>query len=482
MSRKNITAESKKIVLREKKKSPYLGVRALSKLLKTKYQMNLSKSTIHKIFKSKGLKDKSGRKEALSLYQSKSRIKNCGLILLQAIDSQIGLLEYLTFELKAYFPKLDYHFLKKFLVLSVFSSLNNKTLSESLKEEGFLRLAGLKDIPLSKINYFESILSQQKLVVNLKKVKENTKLASTVKFYFKNGYEGYLDAKMSTFWDKPCNLEYFYIPLKAAIKKIEQALEEEVFIIGYTKSFGYLSALVFDYLKGIESGIKKIQFLNGEGQVLAERSLNQAQCKFAIGYYPKIIPQGVLILNQHRYFRRLHWEEIGEFYTQITIAKFLQHKDKKGVILNNVLIRKNPVSSPNWGIFTNFNIGAKFKSLPFLVKKYLYLWPYLDKGFSEDMSILERAFILSSKKKEYLSKILPQKLAFKSSKDFILVGEILSVIFKELIGGWEPKEKNGYLAWGKDYAKIYLKKVPLEVKKNFNKTALYINNKRVFIL
>ncbi|MBP7087761.1 MAG: hypothetical protein KBB01_00535 [Candidatus Omnitrophica bacterium] len=481
MSRKNITAESKKIILREKKKFPYLGVRALSSLLKIKYQIDLSKSTIHKIFKSKGLRDKFGRKESLSLYQNKNKISNCGLILLQALDSQIGLLEHLISELKTYFPKLDYDFLKKFLVLAVFSSLNNKALSESLKEKGFLRLVGLKNIPLNKINYFENILSQQKIVINLNKVKENVQLASTIKFYFKNGYEGYLDAKMSTFWDKPCNLEYFYIPLKAAIKKVEQALADKILIIGYTKSFGYLSPLVFDYLRGVESGIKKIQFLNGEGRILAEQPLNQAQPKFAVGYYPKIIPQGVLILNQHRYFRRLHWEEIGEFYTQITIAKLLQQKDKKGVILNNVLIRKNPVLSPTWGIFTNFNIGAKFKSLPFLVKKYLYLWPYLDKGFSEEMSILEKAFTLKSKKKEYLSRILPQKLTFKNPKDFILVGEILSVIFKELIGGWEPKEKSGNFVIGKEYVKVFLK-IPLEVKKNFNKNSLYINNKRVFIL
>ena len=482
MSRKKIKSEIEKLVLNEKRKSPYLGVRALASLLKNKYKVSLSKSAIHNILKGKGLKSKAGRKEARLIYKNKNEIKNCGLVLLEAVDDQVGLFEHLSSELRTYFPKLDKYFFNRFLILAVFSSLLGKTLKECIHEEGFLRLAGLKRLPISKIDYFDKILAENKLVVKLKPVKENVRLASTIKFYFKNGHEGYSDAKMSTFWDRPCNLEYFYTPLKAARRRIEQMIDDKIIIIGYTKSFDYLSALVFDFMKGLESGLKRIQFLNGQGEVLGEFSPPQSKFRFAIGYYPKIISKGVLILNKQRRFRRLFWEEIDEFYGQITISKFLQLKEKEGVILNNVLIRKDLTYPPVWGVFTNFNVGAKYNSLFILLKKYLYLWPYLDKGFSEDMKIFEKAFALPNKKKEYLCRILPEKLVFTNVKDFVWVGQILSVMFKELIWGWEPKAKSGSLIWGKAYVKLFFKKTPKEMKKNFNKASLCVDRKRAFIL
>ncbi|MCK4912876.1 MAG: hypothetical protein KAS05_04040, partial [Candidatus Omnitrophica bacterium] len=61
------------------------------------------------------------------------------------------------------------------------------------------------------------------------------------------------------------------------------------------------------------------------------------------------------------------------------------------------------------------------------------------------------------------------------------VGQILSVIFKEMIWGWEPKNKAGNFVLGKDYIKISFKKIPKEVKKRFNNERFYLDGRRVFI-
>ena len=82
----------------------------------------------------------------------------------------------------------------------------------------------------------------------------------------------------------------------------------------------------------------------------------------------------------------------------------------------------------------------------------------------------------------YLAKMLPKRLVFEDLLDFARVGQILSVMFKEMIWGWEPKNKEGNFAIGKDYLRISLKKIPHEVKKRFNNGRFYLDGKRAFLV
>ena len=95
MPKRIVTPALRKIVLREKRHAPYLGVRPLSELLNKKHKINLSKSAINKILTFSGLKEKKGQKNSLLIYRGKS-LTHCGLFLLRCLDYQIGIFDYLS--------------------------------------------------------------------------------------------------------------------------------------------------------------------------------------------------------------------------------------------------------------------------------------------------------------------------------------------------------------------------------------------------
>ncbi|MCK4912479.1 MAG: helix-turn-helix domain-containing protein, partial [Candidatus Omnitrophica bacterium] len=293
MAKKKIDSYLKRIVLQEKRLNSHLGVRPLSELLKKKHKINISKSTVSKILVSSGLKEKKGRKDSLLIYKGKG-LSHCGLFLLRCLDHHIGIFDYLSREIKQYFPKISEKLLRQLIVLTSFSSLINQKPRESSDREGFLRLAGLKHFPARKIDYFSYQLSQYKPKVDLRPLKKDLVAVSTIKIYFNNGHCSYLDAKMSTLWNGPCKLEQYFLPLGAVSKLINEMIKDKTVIIGYTKSFGYLSPLTFDFLKAMDKGIKQIEFLDQEERVLKELKIKLPKVSFFIGYYPDILNKGVM--------------------------------------------------------------------------------------------------------------------------------------------------------------------------------------------
>ncbi len=479
MPKKIVTPAIRKIVLREKRRTPHLGVRPLSELLKKKHKVILSKSAINKILISSGLKDKKGRKKSLLIYKAKG-LTHCGLFLLRCLDYQVDIFDYLSQELKGCFPKISKDLLKQLIILASFSALINEDPKQSMERKGFLRLAGLGHFPARKMDYFKRQLSQHKPKVDLKPLKESLVCVSTIKILFNNGYCGHFDAQMSTLWSGPCKMEQFSSSLRAANKLIEQMIENKTIIIGYTKSFGYLSPLTFDFLKAMDKGIKKVEFLDERGKVLKELKVNLPKASFFIGYYPEILNKGVIPIGRPKRFKSFFWEGVGEFLCVSSLTRFSQPGQKQELMLNNVLIKQGASLLPSWGLLTG-NISSNKARITSYLKKYLYLWPNAEKSFIEDMRIIEKSIFNPPKDRGYLAKMLPKSLVFKDLLDFARVGQILSVIFKEMICGWEPKNKEGDFAIGKDYLRISLKKIPREVKKRFNNGRFYLDGRRIFI-
>ena len=495
MPKKIVTPAIRKIVFGEKRRTPHLGVRPLSELLKKKYSIILSKSAINKILVSSGLKEKKGRKNSLLIYKGKSLI-HCGLFLLRCLDYQVGIFDYLSLELKSYFPKISEDLLKRLIILASFSALLNEDPKKSIKREGFLRLAGLEHFPARKMNYFKDQLSQYKPKVDLKLLKDTLISISTIKFFFNNGHCSYFDAKMSTLWGGLCRMKQFFLPLRAAVRLIEKMIEDKTIIIGYTKSFGYLSPLTFDFLKAMDKGIKKVEFLDERGKVVKELKVSLPKVSFFIGYYPEILNKGVTSMGtpkgiaslRFKRFKSFFWEGIGEFLCRSSLTRFSQPERKQELMLNNVLIKQGASSLPGWGLLTG-SISSKKVRVAFFLKKYLYLWPDAEKSFIDDMRVIEKSIFSPSKNipkgmaspRGYLAKMLPKSLVFEDPLDFVRVGQILSVIFKEMIWGWEPKNREGDFSIGKDYLRISLKKVPREVKKRFNNGHFYLDGRIAFI-
>ena len=480
MTRKKIPLSVEKIVLKEARKNPHLGVRPLSDLLLEKHDIKISKSAINKILTSKGLHEKKGRKKAILLYKSRG-IKNCGLILLRCLDYRIGLFEHISKELKMYFPKIEKRVFKKLVIFSSLASFVGKDPIRVAQEQGFLRLANIQYLSLSSLDYFQKRLNELKPRVSLEAIKEGLRFVSTIKFNFKNGRHSYTDAKMSTLWYEPCNIEYFFLNKAAVLNNINMMLKNKVFFISYTKSFDSLSKLVFDFLEGVNSGIDTIELLDKDGEFIKEVEVGTDKFSALVGYYPENLAKGMFFVSKPRKPKRFYWDELGEFFCTYVLTRFLQSKDRKGVILNNVLIRKDLVSDPVWGIIIGGNISIKKAKLAFHLKKYFYFWPYINKAFSKDLAIIEKSLVLPKKTKDYLAKMISMTLTFNKIIDFSRIAQILSIFFKEMIWGWEPKNKSGDFILGKDFMKISLKKVPKEVKTAFNKNCLYLNKKRAFL-
>ncbi len=481
MPRKKITPQIKEIVLKLKRQFPNKGVRALTYILEDKHDIKISKSALHKILKEKGIKSKLGRKKAIKSYQTKA-VEHCGLILLRCLDYQIGFFQYLAKELRAYLPKLPSDILKELLILGSFSSfIGDKDIHKSIKREGFLRLASLNHFPATKFKELKEKISQSKPAIKLGQIKENVRLASTIKFYFKSGYIGFADARMSTLWNGPCESEHFFLSLKGSISLIQRMIKEKALIVGYTKSFGYLSMLSFNFLKAIDSGIERIEFLGINGEVLKELDITIPKLSFFIGYSPKILNRGFKYLGQLKRYNRFFWEEIGEYMCNRVLTRFTQAKEDESLVINNVLIKQSTAKSPTWGILTG-NVSSQKSTMAAFMKRYFYLWPNAEEGFNEDMDILQKEITNPSIKENYLEKMVPSKLVFRDINDLSFISQILSAIFKEVVYGWEPKGKKGDFTLGKEYLKISFKKAPKQVKRNFNRSCFYLDEKRALVI
>ena len=75
-------------ILREKREHPLLGCRGLSRLLKDKYSLSVSKSLVNKAFLSRGIRDKRGKKSQQDILKAKT-IDGCGFLLLKAAELDI---------------------------------------------------------------------------------------------------------------------------------------------------------------------------------------------------------------------------------------------------------------------------------------------------------------------------------------------------------------------------------------------------------
>lgn len=470
--RARIDSTHKNLILNEAKKNPHLGVREISKLLKEKHELNISKSTISIILRAKGMQLARGRKKHALLYQSKT-IEDCGLLLLKAIDSEVGLYDFLKEELRAYFPHLNVNLIKKLIMMFSFSSYIGGHIEENVKRPGFLRLCECFFYPAKSAKYFSSRTINYKPAISLEKIKEQIKLVSTIKFYFQDNSIGFSDAKLTTLWDGPCNIDDFFMPLYHVKTKLSQLIKDKTIIISYTKSFDYLSTLTTRFINGISSGIKKIELLDEGGKVLEKIECNLSNPVFAIGYYPKILNKGAAFLEKAKRFKRLSLIEGEVLYVPVS-TRFSQPKASQAIILNNILIKNKERMLPNWAVLTD-----RKTNLSYLLKKYMFLWPHTEKTFLSDMKIIENFFLNKESKKSPV-KYIPGILNFEKETDFKQITDILAAIFKEQFREAAFINNPGQYILGKDFCKIVLKNLSVETKKEINNACLYIGGRRVF--
>ncbi|MDD5584309.1 MAG: hypothetical protein PHV55_04570 [Candidatus Omnitrophica bacterium] len=465
--RTKINSSLKRLVLRLQKTNPHLGVRGLTSLLATRHHITLSKSAVNTIVQYKGQKRPRGRKKSILAYARKNS-SFTGLLLLECIDAHVGLFNHVTEELHVYLPKLRPALLNCIVRLVSFAAYSTYA-KENLRKADFLRMSGLHTFPLHKINYFLARVKEYTPVVSLAKVKDNVKLVSTIKFYFENGTRGFSDARFSTLWDSHCTISYFFSPCIQVRRRIAGMLKERYIFINYTKSFDYLSLLVVRFIEGLQSGLQKVEFLDEGGKVLETVACASIKPSFFIGYYPKILNKGVFFLGQAPRFKRIR-AQTEALYTTIS-TRFVQQKTNKGIILNNILLKRKEKELPVWGVLT----GTKDRALDCL-NDYLQFFPSMDSAFIEEMKVIER-FFLDDVRHRDLGAFVPADITFESENDFAGIINILASVFKEEIGNFDfnanivtfRQSKNNYL--------FAARSASGEVKKKFNAADLSFRGK-----
>jgi hypothetical protein len=464
----------KNIILSEARKNPHLGVRGLARLLKEKHQLDISKSAINIFLRAKGISAARGRKKHLSLYQTKI-IQDCGLLLLKAVDSQFGFYDFLKDGLRAYFPHLNVNSIKKLILMFSFSYSIGGNIRQNARRPGFLRLCDLFSYPSKNVKYFSSRVSNYKPSVSLAEIKERIRLVSTIKFYFQNNSVGFSDAKLTTLWDGPCNIDDFFMPLHHVKKKLSGLLKDKSIIIGYTKSFDYLSAITLNFINGMSSGVSRLELLDEKGKAIEKIECNLSNPVFAIGYYPKIISKGSAFLEKAKRFKRLSFMENEILYVPM-LTRFSQPKGPQAVILNNILIKNKAMMLPGWGVLTDRKIN-----LAHLLKNYLFIWPYMEKTFLTDMKKIENFFLEKKDRKDF-AEYIPEIINFEKEADFKQITDILAKVFKEQFRQAAFIGNPGQYVLGRDFCKIVMKNLSAEVKKEINNACLYIENRRVFVI
>lgn len=473
--RMKITQHVRTLIIKENNNNPHGGVRELASLLKEKYNLQISKSSIHSVLKAKGLPVKKGRKKHIFKYK-KQLVEDCALFLLKSINYEIGLFEYVSGELQVYFSRIKRELLEKFIILLSFSSFLGRPVMESVNRKGLLKLSDLYNLPVRQYKKFLARLKECKPVIAIDTLKKNFQPVSSIKFYFNNGSTGYCDAMTNTFWDSFCYVRDFFLPLENVRKKIEVFLDNKVIMVNYTRSFDYLSLLVLNFIEGISSGINSIQLLDGQGKVLEDIKVSPGKFSYFIGYYPRIISKGMVFLEKSRQFRKLSWEQWPVFYS-VVLTRFLQPKTSKGIILNNVFISRKKKFLPCWGIVTN-----QKDNLADWIKQYLFCWPYMENRFTREMEIFEK-FYSQDQAGMSLEKLIPRQLTLEKEEDFAVLGEILLSLFQHRIGSLTlNNDRDGYLRIGKGFCRIYLdKNLALNTRDKFNDACFYINGRRVFL-
>ena len=471
--RKPVESRIRNLVIRYRRKSPHMGLRGISSLIKAKHALSVSKSSINNILKTYHMSCDRGRKRHLLLYRRRP-VQGCALLLLRCMDQEVGLLENARNELKVYFPKIAPRLLEKiilFLSLNAYLKRNAKDIS-AYKE--FLKIADLYFFPARTLAYFLQKVATYAPVIQLAETRDNLQQVSTLKFYFGNGYHGHCDATMTTFWDDPCYVDNFFSSLHAAKARL-QFIERHNFIyIYYTKSFDQFSPLAIDFLRSIPTGIKKIEILSPKGHVVFKKEFSSLKPSFFIGYYPRIISKGFAFLEKGDRFKKLALPPGDVLYSTV-ITRFIHPKSKVATITNNVLLKRKKKTLPTWGILTD-----KKSNISGYLRQYLLLWPSMEKSFLEQMKTIEASYF-AERRDTGLQALVPSALSLAKEEDFSKITDILAKIFVERFGKLDFSLSGEYTV-NKESCSVVLGRIDPRLKEKFNSACLSVRDKRAFLL
>ena len=422
MRKTKISQRIVKLILREKKRNPLWGCRKLSKLLKDKYSLFLSKSLINKVLNSQGIKERVGRKSEIGFLKRKS-LEKCGLFFLRVAELEICFPKILLGSLGIAFPRLSEDELVKLADFFIYAQFFNIKRPEEIKDSNRSSLWRIVDsnhpLSLKRLkNFFEKFKKEDFHLLLAENLIKHLREVYALKITLGNNFSVYIDPEFRSLWaDSSSISECFFLPFIRIKEKLTKILEGSPLIVMGIPCFGKFPSYFVQFLRSLPWGIKSLEILGKEKQVL-EKITSLSSLDFILGFLPQELINKGGIQKTSRLFK-LNIPGLGEeVYVEEFKIKSLQPIDIKELKIRFVLIKRAKKSPPCWALLTNTNLDLKK-----LLEVYSLYWPYLEESFSQHLKIVE-----SFSFKEF-SPLLEEKVSsFKftdSNNFFINLGEFL---------------------------------------------------------
>lgn len=467
-----ITDSVKRIVLKERKKKSYSGCRKLADFIEEKYSLKISKSAIHNIFKKEGIKTIKGRKEQICSYTGSKKVF-LGAYLLKAIDEEVEFFNYVVGHLKVIYPpkgSLSLEKLISFLCISFFLKEDEK------KAYSTLKVSGLKSVPVREINSFLKRIYICSPKINFVNLQDRLEKVFCLGFLFGNGKKLFCDGSFKVLSSYPGSKKDFLTYLHSEEKMLEKMKKLNTIMIFSAPGFNHFSPPVFQFIKSLKTGLKRVDFLDGKSKVLKSRVFSGFNPSFLMGYYPRNISKSIVFIKKPK-FKKIELAPLGSFYVGIGVSEFGVTGKEEKVKLTNILIKRNKYAFPCWGIIADKKpcLGA--------IKEYFYRWPYLDEMFRENFEFGRKSHSYSAGVSRKNKNTLSSSIVFNSFLQIRKVIEVLYNILEKRVGGIEKKDLilEGIASKGKRIITISVKKMPIHLKKRINKIPLYIEGRKLFI-
>lgn len=390
-----LSTEIKDFILAQKKADPHLSCRALSILIKDKFNKGISKSRVNTLLKAQGLSRNVGRPRS-SVKQDQAglgyEIDCAAALFLKGVDEQLST----SFIIKQFsrnaFPKSNSSLLEYKNNLALYSPIFHPQGLDKLGSysgTGLWHIAcGGKKIHKSSVSKYLEIIGQLDIASNIKRgIELGTELVNFIAIHPAKGETFYVDAGCHLLWFKPKGVSAYNLPIIPA-----QQLVKDVF--SNNKPLLLLSSMSYQPLPpelavffsaiNIEDNnkINAVSLLNSKAEeVYRVDNIRRRKINFVFAVLPWQIGE-LLFPAKASEAKKV---KIGAFNTEFIIesreVSFPQLVGNKYVRIRIVLL-KSVSSQPRLCLVTN--ISNYEKNDIEVADLYLKRWPNAEEGF-EDM-------------------------------------------------------------------------------------------------
>lgn len=455
-----LTGRVKRLLLRLQRRHPHLGVRGISDLAR-KQGIVLSKSSVHSVFKKRGIITHKGRKQALSAYQKKGSF-NCSLFFARIAGETSGFFTYAARMLslqKGHAENKEAPSNAKAAFLYAFASQAgidwavykriSRTKGTRQDVAQCLSTAGSLDMSTFWRTYARPV--------------------ALLRFTFSNGKHIVCDPKCTTLWQDCCPFPFLHTSFYEAEQCVQRICARKALVIGYTKSVEYLSDLVWNALEGVSQGLTRIDALDAEGSLVRRFPCEGIKISFAIGYKVKELAKSAVYIG-----KRPRFKKITTGIDDVSWAPFpvrcIRFSNKKASVIGNALLARTKKTLPAWGIImqTREHVSA-------IVRAYVRRWPHSEGMFGADSVEMARFYGAPVS-------ALPQEPArcCVAAGEYPSLGDIMGMLVSRRFGAL-PKACSGRLVTGKNFYKLVTRDILPQDAFWFNCQDIYLDNRRVYI-